>query len=526
MSTSPPTAVLADQLSLESLPNDLLALKGLIVELFQALIEQRQRAEQVQGRLDALLRRLYGRRSERFDPQQPLLFSEGDDVPSTSRSAGTAADTATADRQGSRRQRPGHGRQRLPEHLPREEVRHELTEAERRCPCCGEVRAILGEEVSEQLEYIPASVIVKRHVRLTYVCRACERRRQEEAVEPATGAPVDAELGQPALAEGTAKATSTRVIRSDPSSVEVAGASLMPPVARAAGVGDSVAAVAGVAATAGTSTETSPEAEEDQHGPQRVATGMVTGHQDSNGSRFLPVPLPGLSAVPNAAPGPALAGATVAEAAQRSEEDRNAPQRLAAAVELNHPDGHVSTPLRAPLSLDHGVTAPAQTTPVATVSVGDDGRSVVAPLAPTGMSEGLNDRRTARSTEGVRGGSTIITAPLPPQPWARCLAGAGLLAYLVVSKFIDHLPLYRLERILLRDGVWLRRSTLCDWLAGCARVLDPLYRLLWQRVFQSRYVRTDDTSVRVQGQTTLGRLWDYLSGGRQPYTVYDFTLDH
>jgi len=469
MSSSVATPVTVDQLSLERLPNDILALKGLIVELCQALTEQRQRADKVQERLDALLRRLYGRRSERFDPQQPLLFTDADAVPQSSTPDSTAAEAA--EREGRRQSRPGHGRQRLPEHLPRREVRHELTETERRCPCCGAVRAILGEEVSEQLEYIPASVIVKRHVRLTYVCRACERRRQEGPVEPAAVAsvpPVAVDLGQSALTEASATTTPTPVILPPPSSVEVAGATLAPPVALGTGLAESVAGVAVVSATTGTFTEVSPTPKEDRNDPLRDVVALVLNNQDSNGS----------------------------------------------------------TSLMEPPSLDHGVTAPAPTTSRANMPVGDDGRTVAAALAPTGGLNGPSDISMARSTNGVPSGSTIITAPLPPQPWPRCLAGAGLLAYLVVSKFVDHLPLYRLERILLRDGVWLRRSTLCDWLAGCARVLEPLYQLLWQGVFQSGYVRTDDTSVRVQGQTTLGRLWAYLSGGQQRYTVYDFTLDH
>src|SRR5262249_20120742 len=58
--------------------------------------------------------------------------------------------------------------------------------------------------------------------------------------------------------------------------------------------------------------------------------------------------------------------------------------------------------------------------------------------------------------------STFLTAPRPPSPIARGLAGPGLLAHVIVSKFCDHLPLYRCERMLARFGVSLSRSTLCD----------------------------------------------------------------
>jgi transposase len=62
-------------------------------------------------------------------------------------------------------------------------------------------------------------------------------------------------------------------------------------------------------------------------------------------------------------------------------------------------------------------------------------------------------------------GPTFITAPRPPSPTARGLAGPGLLAHIIVSKFCDHLPLYRCQRMLARFGVNLSRSAFCDWLA-------------------------------------------------------------
>jgi transposase len=113
---------------------------------------------------------------------------------------------------------------------------------------------------------------------------------------------------------------------------------------------------------------------------------------------------------------------------------------------------------------------------------------------------------------------------MPPQAIPKCLAGPGLLAHVIVNKFVDHLPLYRQEQQFLREGVWLSRRTLCDWLAGCARALQPLCALMWQRVFQSRDLHTDDTPVCVQGQSGKGHLWVYLGDSAHPYTVYDFTL--
>jgi transposase len=68
----------------------------------------------------------------------------------------------------------------------------------------------------------------------------------------------------------------------------------------------------------------------------------------------------------------------------------------------------------------------------------------------------------------------VIAASKPALPIARGLPGPGLLAHLIVSKYVDHLPLHRLESIYERQGLFLPRSTLCDWLLACSGLLRPL----------------------------------------------------
>ena len=75
-----------------------------------------------------------------------------------------------------RHKRRGHGRRHLPDHLPREVIRHEVAESERNCPCCGEVRIEIGHDKSEQLEYTPASFKVLEHRRVKYACRKCQEQ--------------------------------------------------------------------------------------------------------------------------------------------------------------------------------------------------------------------------------------------------------------------------------------------------------------------------------------------------------------
>lgn len=121
----------------------------------------------------------------------------------------------------------------------------------------------------------------------------------------------------------------------------------------------------------------------------------------------------------------------------------------------------------------------------------------------------------------------LITAPKPPQPIEKGLAGPGLLAAMVVGKFGDHLPGYRLEDMLSRHGVDIRRSTIYDWLAAVADLTRPLYELMKQRVLQSKVIHTDDTQVKLIdttiGGTRLARFWAYLGDDDHPYEVYDFT---
>jgi transposase len=198
------------------LPDDPALLKRLLVERqaeHDALVDRiRQEAAELleaqrlrleaekKAEIDAILRRFYGPKSERFDPRQLLLFGLRVDTmpldePNIAEESGQPLTTRRV------RNRHKHGRQQLPEHLPRIEIEHDLADDEKPCPCCGAMRQRIGQEVSEQLEYLPASFQVLRHVRHTYACRRCE----QEAFDPqiATAAkppqPIDKGLAGPGL---------------------------------------------------------------------------------------------------------------------------------------------------------------------------------------------------------------------------------------------------------------------------------------------------------------------------------------
>jgi len=123
----------------------------------------------------------------------------------------------------------------------------------------------------------------------------------------------------------------------------------------------------------------------------------------------------------------------------------------------------------------------------------------------------------------------IVQLPAPVRPIARGLAGPGLLAHVLVSKYADHLPLYRQAQIYARQGIELDRSTLADWVGDCSRLLTPLVETLGRHVLAAAKIHADDTPVPVlepgRGKTRTGRLWTYMrddraSGSTDPPAVW------
>lgn len=282
-----------------ALPDDPAILRQMILELLDALRDTRRQNDELQHRLDLLLRRIYGPRTERFDPNQLLLIpdaleSVAPETSGPSDAVSPAPEPVTPPKKPSR----PHGRRALPKNLRRVPRVYELTEAERRCPECGESRVQISAERSEQLDYEPSTLFVIEHVRCTYACPHCE--------------------GQ------------------------------------------------------------------------------------------------------------------------------------------------------------------------------------------------------------------VVTAGKPAQPIEKGLPGPGLLAHVITEKYCDHIPLHRQERRLARQGVELSRSTLCDWMAGAARTLEPLYELMKTLILLCGTIHTDDTSVKVRDSErkikATGRLWIYFGDYLYPYNVFDFTM--
>jgi transposase len=112
----------------------------------------------------------------------------------------------------------------------------------------------------------------------------------------------------------------------------------------------------------------------------------------------------------------------------------------------------------------------------------------------------------------------IVQAEAPSRPIERGMAGPGLLAHVLVSKYCDHLPLYRQSEIYAREGVELERSTLADWVGGTSQLLAPLVEALRRHVLSAAKLHADDTPVPVlapgNGKTKTGRLWTYVRDDR------------
>jgi transposase len=110
----------------------------------------------------------------------------------------------------------------------------------------------------------------------------------------------------------------------------------------------------------------------------------------------------------------------------------------------------------------------------------------------------------------------IIIGELPSLPIPRGNAGAGLLAHLLISKFIDHLPFYRQVQQFKRQDIDIAESTISGWFTASCRLLEPLYERLVARVQQSSYLMADETPIPVQtkdkpGSTHKGYHWVYYA---------------
>lgn len=147
----------------------------------------------------------------------------------------------------------------------------------------------------------------------------------------------------------------------------------------------------------------------------------------------------------------------------------------------------------------------------------------------------------ARPKKSCRRCERMVQVPAPSRPIPGSMAGAGLLAHILVSKFDDHLPLYRQHEIFARMGADIPDSTLVDWCGRAMRVLAPLIERIEADVMASDLLHADDTPIRVLDRASRdkglgkgvkkGRIWAYIrdqrpwAGASPPGAVYAFAPD-
>jgi len=143
--------------------------------------------------------------------------------------------------------------------------------------------------------------------------------------------------------------------------------------------------------------------------------------------------------------------------------------------------------------------------------------------------------RIVRPRFACSGCDSFTQAALPSRPIERGRPGPGLLAHVLVSKYADHLPLYRQSQIYEREGLDLDRSTLADWVGKSTALLEPLADAIGRHVLAGQAIFADDTPVKMlapgTGKTQTARLWVYgrderpWDSGAPPAAWYQFSPD-
>ncbi len=181
-----------------SLPNDVSLLKEIIVQQDDQLVNQQRQIGQLEHRLDQLLRRFYGPRAERVDPNQLSLFDLELEEPAA---VETPAEEEPEVPPTAKKKSKGHGRRSFPKNIERREILLDISDSEKTCPSCGDARREIGRVVTERLGFDPARFYVNQYIQLKYAC-PCERSGVATAEKPVS--PIERGNAEPDLLAFTA----------------------------------------------------------------------------------------------------------------------------------------------------------------------------------------------------------------------------------------------------------------------------------------------------------------------------------
>jgi len=158
------------------LPEDVSTLQTMVRQLLSDAHERNRQIDDLQNQLEWFKRHVFGRRSEKLSPNQLTLFQGM----AADQCQGEEQDTASDESNQRLTDVPGkskkhlNGRRPLPEDLPRERIEYHPPKEDLICSCCGQTKQAIGEEVTEELDYVPASFVVRQHVRIKYACKNCQ----------------------------------------------------------------------------------------------------------------------------------------------------------------------------------------------------------------------------------------------------------------------------------------------------------------------------------------------------------------
>lgn len=155
----------------ENLPSDINTLQQMVLQLLADVDAKTHRLQDLQTQLDWFKRHTFGRKSEKYDPNQKLLFEALEEKVKARQSELLASERSEAGRKKKSRH---NGRTPLPSDLPRERIEHLPEKDALICKTCGREKQRIGEEITEELDYVPASFVVRQHVRSKYACKACQ----------------------------------------------------------------------------------------------------------------------------------------------------------------------------------------------------------------------------------------------------------------------------------------------------------------------------------------------------------------
>ena len=125
---------------------------------------------------------------------------------------------------------------------------------------------------------------------------------------------------------------------------------------------------------------------------------------------------------------------------------------------------------------------------------------------------------------------TVEVADIPHQPIKKGMPGPGLLAHIITSKYMDHIPLQRLKRIFRRSNFKINASTMCGWIAAVVSLLKPIHDAMLASILTSMVISTDATGIQVKNGNKKGQrksfFWAYLGDDDNPHVMFDFTETH